>query len=128
MALDFNNNLANALLDRFDTELPATAVLEIRTGAAPGAENAATGTLLVSFTLAASPWLAAAAGVKDIDANLTATAAASGTAAHFRLKNAAGTRIIEGTVGTSAADLILDNTSINSGQQVTITALAFTLV
>lgn len=130
MALDFKQSTANALLDEFDTLFPNTAVLELRTGASPGAENAATGTLIASMTLGASPWLAAAAGVKDIDADLVdASANATGTIAHFRLKNAGDTHRIDGTVTNTGGggDIELDNVAVNAGQQVTITSVAFTL-
>lgn len=131
MALDFKHTTANALLDQFDTLFPATAILEFRTGAAAGAENAAGGTLVASMTLGATPWLAAALGVKDIDADLVdASADNPGVIAHFRLKNAADTHRIEGTVSEAGGggDIILDNTDVNAGQQITITSTAFTLV
>lgn len=130
MALDFMHVTANDLLNRFDTLFPETAILEIRTGASPGADAAATGTLLVSYALGAAPWLAAALGVKDIDANLGPTAAVgTGTAGHFRLKNAGNTHRIDGTVtgAGGGGDIELDNTSIAVDQNVTITAVAFTL-
>lgn len=122
MALDINNALANIMLDLYDTHFPAGAVLEIRTGAAPGAEAAATGTLLVSVTLPATPWSAASAGSKSKNGTWSATAAATGTAGHFRLRNAADTRRDEGSITITAGggDLILDNTSIATGQTVTI--------
>jgi hypothetical protein len=54
---------------------------------------------------------------------LTANASATGTAALAELRNNAGTVIASGlTVGTSATDIILNSTSITSGQAVTITA------
>jgi hypothetical protein len=33
---------------------------------------------------------------------------------------------MQGTVGTSASDMIIDNTSINAGQQVTVTSFQIT--
>lgn len=56
MALDLNILFANALLDRYATEFPAGSILELRTGAPPGAEAAASGTLLATMTLPATPW------------------------------------------------------------------------
>src|SRR5688572_9708136 len=129
MALDFKHTTANDLLDRFDTLFPNTAILELRTGAAAGPENAAGGTLVASMTLGASPWVAAANGVKDIDANLVdASADNTGIIAHFRLKNAGDTHRIEGTVTETGGggDIELDNADVNAGQQITITAVAFT--
>lgn len=130
MALDMNNALANALLDRLDTEFPAGSILEIRSGGAPGAENAATGTLLVSITLPATPWAAAASGSKAKSGTWQdASADGTGTAAHYRLKNAGDNRRIEGTVTATGGggDLTLDNLSIAATQQVTITSFSYSL-
>jgi hypothetical protein len=53
---------------------------------------------------------------------LTATAGNTGTAAVARFKSSAASIIITGlTVGTSATDIILNSTSITSGQTVSIT-------
>ena len=52
-----------------------------------------------------------------------ANAAATGTAALGRIKEGGGTTILDGlTVGTSATDIILNSTSITSGQQVSISS------
>ncbi len=54
-------------------------------------------------------------------ANMTTTAAAA------RIRDSNSTDIITGlTVGTSATDIILDNTSINTGQTVTINSATIT--
>jgi hypothetical protein len=53
----------------------------------------------------------------------SANASGSGTAAVARIKEGGGTVIVNGlTVGTSAADIIVNSTSITTGQQVSITA------
>src|SRR5262245_51849256 len=129
MALDLNNALANALLDRFDTEFPAGSILEIRTGGAPGAEAAAGGTLLASITLPATPWAAASNGSKAKSGTWQANAGAAGTAGHYRLKNSGDTRRLEGSVTATGGggDLTLDNVSIANGQQVTINTFTYAL-
>lgn len=129
MTLDLNHNLANALLDRFDTEFPQNSLLQIRTGTSPGAEAAATGTLLVEITLPASPWSAAASSSKAKNGTWSGTAVGTGTAAHYRLKNAADTRRIDGTVTATSGggDIELDNTSINSGQTVTMNTFTYSI-
>lgn len=130
MAIDLMHALANALLDRLDTELPATAILEIRSGVPPGPENAATGTLLASITLPATPWAAAATGSKAKQGTWSDSSAdGTGTAGHYRLRNAADTRRIEGTVTATGGggDLTLDNTSIAAAQVVTINTFTYTL-
>lgn len=129
MSLDLNNTVANALLDRYDTEYPASSILEIRTGSPAGAENAAGGSLLVSITLPATPWAAASAGSKAKSGTWSAAAGAAGTAGHFRLKNAAGTKLEEGTITATGGggDMTLDNVSIALSQVLTITSYTRTL-
>lgn len=43
---------------------------------------------------------------------------ASGTAGYFRLATSGGTAILDGTVGTSGADMILGSTAIQTGVQI----------
>lgn len=47
-------------------------------------------------------------------------------ATKFDAVNRDGAAVFSGSVGTSAADLILDNVSINTGQTVTVTAISYT--
>lgn len=57
----------------------------------------------------------------------TVAASATGTAALAALRTSADTDIVTGlTVATSAADIIVDNTSINSGQNVTVNSFTIT--
>jgi hypothetical protein len=53
-------------------------------------------------------------------------AAGPKNATKFEAVNRDGVAVFLGSVGTSAADLILDNVSINTGQTVTITAATYT--
>lgn len=121
--IDLNNALANILLDLYDVHFPVSSVLELRTGAPPGAENAATGTLLVSITLPATPWNAAAAGVKTKNGVWSGVGVAVGAIGHYRLRNVADTRREEGTVTITGGggDATVDNTSVAVDQVVTIT-------
>ena len=55
------------------------------------------------------------------DASSTIAATGTGTAAKARIRNSGGTVRITGlTAGTEAAGVIIDNTSINTGQNVTL--------
>lgn len=110
-------------------------VLEIRSGAAPGPEAAETGTLLASITLPADAF-AAASGSAIAKAGTWSDASAdgTGTAAHFRMRRSGDsggasttTSRIEGTVGQGSGDISLDNTSIVTGQAVTINSFSFSL-
>jgi hypothetical protein len=125
MAIQQSVAVRNAMLDAEETTIGTSPILEIRSGAQPANCAAAdSGTLLASMTLP-SDWMAAAAsGSKsksgtweDLSANAT------GTAAHYRIKDSGGTTCHEqGSVGQGSGDLQLDNTSIVAGQQVTITS------
>lgn len=127
MALVFNNGLGSALWTTFSTEFPATAVLELRTGAPPGPNAAATGTLIASYTLPATPWSIVNKAIA-LAALASFAAVATGTIGYFRLRNAGDTRRFEGTCGTSGADLNWDNNVVNSGQTLQIpTSVTFNL-
>lgn len=130
MAIDLQNDLADILLAAFAAEFPAGALLQLRSGAAPGPENAATGTLLAEITLPATPWDTSTPGVLAKNNTWEDPAAnAAGTLAHYRLRNAAGTLCIEGTItGTGGGgDLTVDNVVTAVGQVVTITSFQYTL-
>jgi hypothetical protein len=138
MALAMSDKLKNVLLDaagnagagqNFDS-----GILEIRSGAAPGPNAAATGTVLATITTPADAFAAASGGsMAKAGTWQDASADASGVAAHFRLRQSGDTNgatgttdeRIEGTVGQGSGDLSLDNTNIAITQTVTITA--FTL-
>jgi hypothetical protein len=124
MALDLNNVLANFGLDQiYGTKFPAGSLLRIRTGAVAGAENADSGTVLSTITTPASPWATASGGSKAKSGTWQdGSAAASGTAAHFRLSDSGGTYCEEGTITATGGggDLTLDNTNIATAQVVTV--------
>lgn len=131
MAVQLSTAVRNARLDQIETTVGTSPILEIRSGSQPANCAAAdSGTLLASLTLP-SDWMAAASsGSKaksgtweDLSANNT------GTAAHWRLKDSGGSTChAQGSVTATGGggDLTLDNTSINSGQSVTITSWSFT--
>jgi hypothetical protein len=123
MAIQYSVTVRNNQLDQVEATVGVSAKLQIRSGAAPASCAAAdSGSLLVEITLP-SDWMAAAAsGSKAKSGTWQGTGVASGTAAHFRLKDSAGTTThMQGTCGIGTGDLQLDNTSIASGQSVTVT-------
>lgn len=131
MAYQFSTTVRNAMLDAIETAIGVSAVLKIRTGAAPAnCAGADSGTVLATMSLP-SDWMAAASGgTKALSGTWQdASADATGTAAHFRIYASDGTTChAQGTVTATGGggDLTLDNTSIATGQQVTITSLTFT--
>ncbi len=127
MAITTNTTFKNTVLDGFDSAFNS-GTLEIRTGSAPGAGNAATGTVLATITLPADALAAASGGTKGKNGTWQdASADATGTAAHWRMTG--GSNIVEGTVTATGGggDMELDSTSITAGQTVTITAFTFSI-
>lgn len=129
MSFQFSTAARNASLDAIETAIGVSAILKIRTGAAPANCGAAdSGTVLATMNLP-SDWLAAASGgSKSKSGTWEDTAGdAGGAAAHFRIYASDGTTChIQGTVtGTGGGgDMTLDNTSIALGQQVVITSFS----
>ncbi len=122
----------DAVVDLLDGGTAANARLRIYDGTQPGRPDDAVGTqtLLAEIDLGtAAVFGAATTGTGTLSNTATATASAilpktctsataSGTATWFRAVDKDATAIIDGSVGTAAADLILDNTSIATGQTV----------
>jgi hypothetical protein len=131
MALQLSTSVRNARLDVIESTISTAAILEIRSGAAPAdCATADSGTLLASMTLP-SDWMAAAASGSKAKSGTWQDASANntGTAGHFRIKDSGGTTChIQGTVTATGGggDLTLDNTSIASAQNVTITSFSLT--
>lgn len=128
MTVQLSTTVRNAALDNFESTIGTAAVLKIRTGAQPAdCGTADSGTVLVSITLP-SDWMnAASGGTKTKLGTWSASATGTGTAGHFRLYASDGTTChMQGAVAVSASDLNLDNTSINSGQTVTISTFTLT--
>jgi hypothetical protein len=129
MAFQFSVAARNAALDAIETAAGTGPTLTIRTGAVPANCAAArTGTVLATLVLP-SDWLAAASGGSKTLAGTwqDAAADATGTAAHFSIDQGA-TCHIQGTVTATGGggDMTLDNVSIATGQQVTVTAFTLT--
>lgn len=129
MALQYSVAVRNARLDAVESTIGTSAIMRIRTGAVPATcATADAGTVVATLTLP-SDWMAAASsGTKAMSGTWQDTSAdATGTAAHFRIYDSAGTTChMQGTVGTSGTDLIVDSTSFTSGQSFSITAFTLT--
>ena len=129
MALQYSTTVRNAKLDAVETAIGTSAIMRIRSGAPPAnCATADSGTVLATINLP-SDWMAAASGgTKALSGTWQDAAAdATGTAAHFRVYDSGGTVChMQGTVGTSATDMIVDSTSFTAGQQFTVTAFTLT--
>lgn len=127
--MQLSTAVRNARLDAIESTMGVSAILKIRSGAAPANCAAAdTGTVLATLNLP-SDWMAAASGgSKAMSGTWQDTSAdATGTAAHFRIYRSDGTTCdVQGTVGTSGSDLNVDSTSFTAGQSFTITSFTIT--
>lgn len=126
--------LLNAMANLFDDYCNAgasTATLTIRTGSAPAATtDGDSGTLLATNTFSDPAFGVAAGGVITAsaitdDADIDAT----GTAAHFRIKDSDGLVVAQGTVGTTgASDIVFDSVSFVLHGRCIISSLTVTVV
>ncbi len=131
MAIQLSTAVRNARLDAIETTVGTSAIIRIRTGAAPAnCGTADSGTILAELTLP-SDWMANASGGtkalagswQDLSANNT------GTAAHFRLYDSAGTTChLQGTVPATGGggDMEVSSTSFTAGQSFTINTFTLT--
>ena len=123
----------NAIVDLLDGGAGA-ALLRIYDGTQPAnVDTAITSQVLLAELTCSDPAFGAAA---DAAPNATATASAitsdtsanaTGTATWFRAVDSNGLGIIDGSVGTASADLILDSVSITAGQTVAVNSWTFTV-
>lgn len=131
MAIQLSTAVRNARLDVIESTIGTSAVLKIRTGAAPADCAAAdSGTALAAVTCP-SDWAAAASGGSKAKSGTweDTSADATGTAAHFRLYASDGTTChMQGTVTVTGGggDLTVDNTSFASGQAFNVTSFTLT--
>lgn len=131
MALQYSVAVRNARLDVVESTIGASAVLKIRSGAAPAScATADSGTVLATLSLP-SDWMAAASGGTKAKAGTweDTSADATGTAAHFRLYASDGTTChAQGTVTATGGggDMTVDNVSFASGQAFTVTGFTLT--
>jgi hypothetical protein len=131
MTLQYSVAVRNAKLDAVETAIGTSAVLKIRTGAAPAnCATADSGTVLATLSLP-SDWMAAASGGTKAKSGTweDTSADATGTAAHFRLYASDGTTChAQGTVTATGGggDMTVDNTSFAAGQGFSITGFTLT--
>ncbi len=131
MSIQESVAVRNARLNAIETTIGASAIMKIRSGAAPADCAAAdSGTVLATLNLPAD-WMADAASGAKAKAGTwqDAVADATGTAAHFRIYASDGTTCgLQGTVTATGGggDVTLDNTSIAAGQSITISSFSVT--
>lgn len=102
--------------------------LEISTGTPPtNTTDSDSGTKLAEFALDSPAFSGAVAGEASLSAVSSVLGLAAGDAGHYRIKDAAGVVVMQGTVGEAGdtPDLILSEKTIAINSPVTITSFSF---
>lgn len=130
MTISMTTAARNARADSITTTAGNAALLRFYDGTPPASANAAlSGNTLLAELTAGSPFAPAASGGVLTANSITqdSSANATGTASFFRLYKSDGTTVVmQGTVGTSGADMIVNTTSFVSGGPVACTSFALT--
>lgn len=125
MTIQTSVALRNARLNQYEATIGASPKLQLRTGAAPSDCAAAdSGTLLCEITLPSDWVTAASAGSIGINGTWAGTGVAAGNAAHYRLKDNAGTTTHEqGTVTATSGggDIEMPSVVIAIGSPASVT-------
>jgi hypothetical protein len=135
-ALRISNAAAKAACDAIVDLIDGGAgagTIKIYTASQPTDPDTAVGaqTLLATLTFSDPAFGAATDGNPGGVATASAitqdsSADATGTAAWFRVADSNGTAIMDGSCGTSDADMVLNTTSITAGSAVAISAMTVT--
>jgi hypothetical protein len=122
--LKYSNGTRNAQQNGLITYAGTGALINIYAGSQPANANTAIAgqTLLVTLTVTGA-FGTDSNGTITISTVANGTAVATNTATFFRItKSDTTTVVMDGSVATSDADLVLNNTSIATGQVVSISA------
>lgn len=121
-ALGYVTSLRNAQLDAITTAIGSNGLLRIYDGSRPATGGTAT-TLLAQLALSATAAPGASSGVLTFSAITNDSSAdATGTATWHRFATSGGSAVIDGSVGTSGADLNFNTTSFVAGAVIAVTA------
>lgn len=129
MALSYTTTVRNNMMDTITTAIGSSGLLRIYDGSVPANVGTSLGAQVLLAELALSSTFAAGASGGVLTASSITSdsnANATGTATFFRLVTSGGTAVVQGTVGTSGADLNLSTTSIASGATVSVSSFTIT--
>lgn len=130
MTISLSTACRNAKLDAITTTIGSSGLLRIYDGTPPASANAALSSNTKLAELALSSTFAAGASSGALTASSItqdSSADATGTASFFRIYKSDGTTcVMQGTVGTSGADLNLNTVSLVSGAAVSVTSFVLT--
>lgn len=126
MAISITAAVAQSLATALATAVGSGASIRIYSGSKPATpETTATGTLLATVPITGS-FTASGGSITAADPG-SVTPSASGTAGYFRLLTTGSTAILDGTVGTSGADMNLSSTAISTSSPLDLGVPTFTV-
>lgn len=122
--LKYSNGTRDAQQNGLITYSGSGALINIYAGTQPANANTAiTSQVLLVTMIVTGTFGTDSNGTITIGAATNGVAVASGTASFFRITKSDGTTVImDGSVGTSSADMIINNTSINATQVVSLSS------
>lgn len=123
MTFRFGATLRNNQVSQIQTSVGASGTLKIFSGAEPASCAAADPAGLLATIVLPAAFLTSTGGVTTIAGSWSVAASATGTAACFRMYDGSAVCHVQGNVTT---DLVLNNTSITSGQTVQVTSFTVT--
>ena len=122
--LQYSNGTRDAQQNGLITYAGTGALIKLYTGTQPANANTALSgnTLLVTLTIAGA-FGTDSNGTLTFSTVTNGTAVASGTATFFRIYKSDGTTVVmDGSVGTSSADLVLNTTTVATNDTVAISS------
>lgn len=120
MSLTIAAASAQAMGAALATNIGSAATIKIYSGSRPSTPETAIGAQVLLVTVPISGSFSSTGGVLTAADPASASPAASGTAAWFRLSTSGGTAVLDGTVTATGGggDMTLGSTSINTGVPV----------
>lgn len=132
MAIKYSETAINNQLDELTALIDAgsaAGTLTIYDGTRPADPDTVvtTQTALAVLTLSDPSAAAASGGVLTLSSiTQDSSADATGTASWFRVADSDGTAVVDGDVGTSSSDLVLNSVSIVAGGAVSVPSFVIT--
>lgn len=123
MTYQYGVTLRNNQVSQIQATIGASGSLKIFSGAEPANCAAADPAGVLATIVLPASFLTSSSGVTTIAGTWSVAASGSGTAQSFRMYDGSAVCHVQGNVTT---DLVLNNTSITSGQTVTVTQFSVT--
>ena len=127
MTLNYSTTLRTNQVGAIQTTVGSSGTLKFFSGAKPANCAAADPTGTLATVTLPSTFLTSSGGATTISGTWSVAASGTGTIASFRIYNGA-TCHLQGSVTATGGggDMTVDNTSINSGQTITVTGFSVT--